>query len=102
MKLYTLLLHFEDRRVWIDQYLTSSPKDALMQFIEKAECLEEYNRPKLLSIVSKRKELFIHLAMWIRWVWIMDFWTDLIDVEEFSDIYGWYIIQSDIDWPIRE
>lgn len=102
MKLYTILLNFQDRTVWIEQYYAESPKEALLCFIEKAECLNKFNRNLLLNILLKRKNIFIHISMWIKWVWIMDFWTDLIDNIEFSDIMGGYIIQTDKDWEMRK
>lgn len=101
MNLYTILMNFEDRTTLIEQYESSSEENALFLFIENAKCLNDYNRKELLQILKNRKNLLIHLSN-IKWFWIMDFWTDLFDSKDFSNIYWWYIVQTDKDWPIRK
>lgn len=102
MTLYTVLLKFHDGETWIDQYSADNPDDALLSFIQCAKCLDTYDRKWLMNIILKRKKLLTHLWMWLRGVWVIDFWTDLLDTFDFSNILSWYIIQTDNQWVIRK
>ena len=64
MNLYTILIEFEDRTVGIGQYEADSPEQALINFTRTAESLEDYDRKKIISIISNRiaqKNLLIHI-----------------------------------------
>lgn len=100
MNLYTILINFEDRTTWIGQYCSNTPEDALFEFIQKSESLYKYDRNKLFEVLKKRQKLTIHITN-MKWFWIIDFWIDLLNIRDFSSIFGWYIIQSDQRWPIR-
>ena len=101
MNLYTVLLAFEDQTNGIDQFEAKSPDLALEEFVLKAKSLDNYDRQSLLSIIRKRSgesKLLIQVAD-LKGIWILNFGTKLIDVQELSSIFGGYIIQSDFKSP---
>jgi hypothetical protein len=104
MNLYTILMHFEDHTVGIDQFEAESPKLALDKFINGAESLEEHDRKALLAIANNRSQqgsLLIHVANDLKGLWIVHL-EDLSKIPALSAIYGGYIIQTDINGPKRK
>lgn len=104
MNLYTILIEFEDRRVGIDQFRAESPDQALHKFVTHAESLEEYDRRKILPILTFRSNqgnLLIHISNDLKGFWTIDFGLDLANIPELSSIYGGFIIQTDPNGPIR-
>ena len=105
MNLYTILIEFEDRRVGIGQFEAESLVQALKEFINQSESLEEYDRNKILSIITNRSSqgnLLMHIADNLKGFWIINFGMDLLDIPELSNIYGGYIIQTDPNGPTRD
>jgi hypothetical protein len=102
MNLYTILIDFEDRTMGIDQFEGESVIQALEKFVLKAESLDNYDRQLLLSIIhnrSKQDVLLTHIA-YLKGFWIINFGVDLIDNPGLSEIFGGYIIQTDIQGPV--
>lgn len=104
MNLYTVIIEFEDRSSGIDQFEAESPEQALVKFIRHAESLQDYDRNGIELTISGRlrnRNLLIQIANDLRGFWIIDFGLDLVEIEEFSSIFGGYIIQTDKAGPKR-
>ena len=104
MKLYTVLLTFDDASVGIEQFETESPEQALINFVLNAESLKYHDRELILSIVSARNtqgNLLIHVANGLKGCWITSFGADFIEIPILSNIFGGHIIQSDTYAPVR-
>lgn len=73
MKLYTVFIFFEDKTVGIGQYLAENSNSSLLRFIKESESLQKYNREQLITLLIKRKNPTIQVAMKIKGLWIIDF-----------------------------
>jgi hypothetical protein len=105
MNLFTVIIEFEDRSAGIEQYLAESPEHALLNFVSKAESLEEYDRNRMTAIIKNRitqGNLLTHIANEFKGFWSINFGADLIDIPELSSIFGGYIVQTDNSAPKRK
>ena len=105
MKLYTVEITFADFTFGVEQYKAESPESALEEFFTNAECLNDYDRKKLIAIVKNRiknKNALIHVAGNMRGVWIINVGTEDLELpEEVEPIFGGRIVQTDPDGPMR-
>ena len=105
-KLYTVFLTFADFTFAVEQYQANSVEDAVKIFFQEAECLQDYNRKELLSVIEKRlkdKSALIHVADGLRGVWLINVGPDFPKKlkGEQEAIYGGRVIQTDPHAPRR-
>jgi|GEM_PF-6126083 len=96
MNLYSIFIHFSDHTNGIEQQLAECPHTALIQCLKVAKSLTEYDSEKLLKFAGEPDRL-VHVANGLKGVWI---WNPILD-DEFDNILGGYIIQTDFQGALR-
>jgi hypothetical protein len=99
--LYTILLHFGDCSIGIEQIWSKDSSSALKSFLERAECLQDFDRDKILNIVNSREDVLYQFASGMKGLWGINFGLELLDDSLPEKILGGKIVQTDPDAPYR-